>query len=559
MDLFPFPLFPDGSLSSSVITTVWVGVMVVAFFNLRLGWVFSGLVVPGYMVPLLLVKPWSAGIVVVDGIITYFIVRFLSERPAFLPYWCSLFGRDRFFALLLVSVIVRLLLDGWVLPIMGEYINIRFGWNIDYRSNLHSFGLIIIALIANQLWKTGFARGVMPLLVTIAVTYVIVRYGLMEFTNFSVGNLRFLYEDLAASVLASPKAYIIVLTTAFLASRMNLLYGWDYNGILIPSLLALQWYQPTKILTTFVEALVILYIARLVLQTPFFTQVNMEGARKLLLFFNISFLMKFALGYLLPEFWPDLKVTDTYGFGYLLGTLIAIRMYDQDLMARLTRATLQTSITAIVAASVVGFALTSFGKTQAWFAATQNFSSGADVILQPEARLSDRLQRDKVLLYQTDPDKLTPSALPQEITRFTGSLLAISNYDGDDHDHDESLRRAATELDAIGYELLLIDGRYAYMRERPPARGRGLFVIDTQAQNDLILEAPAPLDEPGTAEAASVLLRSLGAKGLAIAGTRRNAKPDGSADSLQNRHTLFQVFHRELARSNAVQIRRLDS
>ena len=50
--MFPIELFPPGALSASVITTVWVGVFVVAFFNLRFGWVLSGLVVPGYLAPL---------------------------------------------------------------------------------------------------------------------------------------------------------------------------------------------------------------------------------------------------------------------------------------------------------------------------------------------------------------------------------------------------------------------------------------------------------------------------------------------------------------------------
>ena len=63
MDSWRIPLFPEGSLSASIVTTVWVGVWVVAFFNLRLGWTFSGLVVPGYVVPLLIAKP-SAGAVV---------------------------------------------------------------------------------------------------------------------------------------------------------------------------------------------------------------------------------------------------------------------------------------------------------------------------------------------------------------------------------------------------------------------------------------------------------------------------------------------------------------
>ena len=80
MSFFPLDIFPETSLASSVITTVWVGVLVVGFFNLRFGWVLSGLVVPGYLVPLLLTKPWSAGIVVLEAIITYLLVHGFSER-----------------------------------------------------------------------------------------------------------------------------------------------------------------------------------------------------------------------------------------------------------------------------------------------------------------------------------------------------------------------------------------------------------------------------------------------------------------------------------------------
>jgi len=189
MDLPVLPLFPHGALDSAVITTVWVGVAVVAFFNLRFGWVLSGLVVPGYLVPLLLLKPWSAAVVFIEGIVTYLVVWGFSERLSRLGYWSSLFGRDRFFALVLVSVAVRLLFDGWLLPGIGAWVNAELGLLFDYRNSLHSFGLIIIALIANQFWKTGLVRGLVPMVVTVGVTFLIVRYGLMTVTNFTVSTL----------------------------------------------------------------------------------------------------------------------------------------------------------------------------------------------------------------------------------------------------------------------------------------------------------------------------------------------------------------------------------
>ena len=67
MDWFPLPIFPEGALSASVIVTVWVGITIVAITNLRLGWVLSGLVIPGYMVPILMVKPTVAVVVFADS------------------------------------------------------------------------------------------------------------------------------------------------------------------------------------------------------------------------------------------------------------------------------------------------------------------------------------------------------------------------------------------------------------------------------------------------------------------------------------------------------------
>jgi len=260
--------------------------------NLRFGWAFSGLVVPGYLVPLLIVKPWAAMVVIAESMLTYWTVYGLIAALPRLGLACAFFGRDRFMAMIIVSAIYRVVLDAWALPALGAYLNSTHGIHFDYANNLHSFGLIVICLAANQLWKTGVLRGFVPFAFNIAVTYIIVRFVLMEFTNFSISNLSFLYEDIAASIYAAPKAYIVLVTTAILASRMNLLYGWDFNGIMIPALIALQWYEPTKVLTSVVEAIIILGASVLVLRLPFFAAMTMEGARKLLLFFSVSFAYK---------------------------------------------------------------------------------------------------------------------------------------------------------------------------------------------------------------------------------------------------------------------------
>ncbi len=545
-------IFPVGGLASSVITTVWVGVIVVAFFNLRFGWVLSGLVVPGYLVPLILVKPWVTVIILIESIVTYAIVILLSERLSNRGNWSSLFGRDRFFALLLVSVLVRLVFDVLLLPTIGAWVTETFHWQFDYRSNLRSFGLIIICLIANQFWKTGVIRGLYCLIVTTLITFVVVRYGLLIITNFTVSNLDFMYEDIAASVLASPKAYIILLTTAFLASRMNLKYGWDYNGILLPSLLALQWYQPSKILTSFVEAFVILIIGKLVLRTPLFTRVNMEGARQLLLFFNISFLYRIALGFLLPILLPSFKVTDGFGFGYLLATLLAMRMHDKDIIGRVTRATLQTSLSAVATASLIGFAL--FLLPDRFVSPrVERSEAQVPVMVEQETAFLPRLHDDRVALKQSLALPEIPQPLPREIEIFKTGLEHLQQYIK--NKDQQELEAATFNFDRVRYRLHFLEDRYLYLTERPPSRGWGMYVLDADREKGLVLEVPRALDEQGTLEAATGLFARLQGRALAIAGSPRKANADGSADVLRYRHTFFHTFHRTFADGDVLQVR----
>ena len=233
---------------------------------------------------------------------------------------------------------------------------------MDFRNDFHSFGLLIVALTANLFWKPGFKRGIISLAVPIGVTFLIVRYLLAEFTNFSISNLSYAYEDIAISMLASPKAYIILITTAFIASHMNLKYGWEYNGIMIPSLLALVWYEPLKIIASVFEAMAVLIIASMVLRLPFFKKITMEGARKISLFASMSFLYKFLISYLFLWIAPEKNISDFYGFGYLLTTFMALKMHEKRITAMMIRTTLQTSFLSVVLASLVGFSLTFIPK-----------------------------------------------------------------------------------------------------------------------------------------------------------------------------------------------------
>jgi hypothetical protein len=553
LDILPFNIFPSGSLTSSVIPTVWIGLSVVCFFNLRLGWVLSGLVVPGYLVPLMLINPWSAGVILCEGFITYFLVWFYSGQLSRWGLSNALFGRDRFFMLVLTSIVVRLLLDGWLLPEFGEWFTRHFQISFDYRNHLHSFGLIIVALIANQFWKTGFAAGLPQFFITLGATLVIVRYGLMELTNFGLGDLSYLYEDLASSILATPKAYIVLVSTAFLASRMNLYYGWDFNGILIPSLIALQWYQPVKILATFAESGIILLLSAALLKTPWFQKTTVEGARKLLVFFNVGFVYKIALGYAALAWFPQIKTSDYFGFGYLLSTLIAVKIHDKAILARLTRATLQTSLAAVVIASIVGFSLTLLPITATVLDIQTHPESAATAMESTEQQLSSYLKQEQVELFEIKVNDSFKPPLSNEIDVFSAALGYLLNYL--ETKDPRMLQQAADYFNRVNYQVSRVQQRYLLIHEKKPALGWGVYVLNLATDSKLLVELPAALDEKGIIDAGISLFESLNARGFAISGSSRAARADKSSDVLLNRNSFFHVFHRLIGLHDSLQVR----
>ncbi len=501
MTFFPLTIFPDGGLVSSIITTVWVGVFVLCFFNLRFGWVLSGLVVPGYIVPLLIVKPVAAAVIVIEAIITFALVWLFSEKLSRGRY-PALFGRDRFMGLILASIAVRLVMDGYLLPEFAGWLEDNFDRRFDWQDNLQSFGLVIISLLANQFWKPGLVRGVGAAIVTIGLTYLIVRFGLMEFTNFRMSGVTYMYEGLASSILASPKAYIILTLTAMIASHMNVRYGWDFSGILIPALIALQWYQPTKIITSFAEAIVIYVIARAVLKLPFMANVTLEGGRKLLLFFNISFAWKMLIGWIIVWQGFDVKTTDFYGFGYLLSTLIAIKAHDKDIFPRLARSTLQVSLLGAVFGNIVGFTLSA--------AVSRGFSTEQE---QADAR-SGNVGKLDLLLVEAIGDAHVRRAgarnrplsddAGKALERLVGLLEAGAPASAPDFD-----------MSADGWRLVAVEGgKMAIVRD--DGAGRELLVFNPAAKRNLAVAVPDPTTATGLGLAGAMLQANQDARWLVI-------------------------------------------
>lgn len=552
MSEFVLPIFPADNVAVSLTTTVWIGVLVVAFFNLRFGWPMSGLIVPGYLVPLIIAKPLSAIVIMLEAVLTYAIVRTLSTQGARVAAWTGFFGRDRFFAFVVVSVLVRALLDGWILPLSCQWLDQSYGISLDYQNDVHSFGLLIVALIANYFWKPGLVRGLGPMSCVVGITFAIVRYGLGEFTNLNLGQLHYLYDDIAASLLASPKAYIIIITSAWLASYFNNQYGWEYSGILIPALLSLLWHSPWKIAVTLLEAVLILVIAALVLKLPLWRQMTMKGGRKLVLFFSVCFAYRLIMAHLAPHFQCFEQVTDSYGFGYLLTTLLAIRSHDRGTTVRVMRGTIQASMIGAVAGSSLGFLLM-WVPTQSTASASFNVDAELITATPTNRSLRELIADCKIDLYRKrlPGSYLVPNQM--DIDHFGVGMRHLVDYQINRDEQD--LTTACAMLKRAHFEVMLAEDRYLVVREEMPSRGWGTYVLNLESPQGLLVEVPAPLDEWGTSESGALLFQQLRATSLAIGGTGRRTNEDGSADLLAVPRTLFAAFHHLVGHHNTLQVR----
>lgn len=139
-------------------------------------------------------------------------------------------------------------------------------------------------------------------------------------------------------------------------------------------------------------------------------------------------------------------------------------------------------------------------------------------------------------------DYLIPTQ--NETSAFAGLVLAVEAGD---------LKHAVELAGSTRYQLVryLDQGQdnaanYLLMEETPIRKGWGMYVFREVALNNLIIEAPHPLADKGTARVALDIYRVLKARALLIAGAHRDANRDGSADVANVPTSIFQSVHETL-------------
>lgn len=136
---------------------IGIGVMVSFAFYEIVGFSPGGIVVPGY-IALFLDQPVRILITLAVALLTYFAVKILSN-------YIILYGRRRFLTMVLVSFLLKWLIEEMVIkmPISGI--------------ELRSIGYIIPGLIANEMRR----QGIFPTIYSLAIVSILVRLILLLF------------------------------------------------------------------------------------------------------------------------------------------------------------------------------------------------------------------------------------------------------------------------------------------------------------------------------------------------------------------------------------------
>jgi hypothetical protein len=343
-------VFPPNGLDRSLHVAVLIGLVIGTAFTEVFGWTYAGLVVPGYLATIFIAAPATAIFIIIESIVTYWLVAGVGRWATLVGAWSAAFGRERFYLFIVGAVLVRLLFEGVLVP------RLEAKYGFAHSRELYSVGLVLVPLVSNTFWNAGIIKAFPRVGFVTVLTWVCLVI-LLGTTNLSVSRFQVINESLSFKFLESPKAQIILVIGALLGARNNVKYGWDYNGILVPGLLAVACYEPLKLLTTTIEALIVFGLSKFLMSVPPFSRMLIVGPRRMLMCYITGFVVKIILGFALARFAPGVPMIDYFGFGYLLPSLLAVKMWNKDHIGIVIMPTIQVSVTAFLVGNAVGFGL----------------------------------------------------------------------------------------------------------------------------------------------------------------------------------------------------------
>ena len=213
------PLLPARGLDQSILLPVLVGMLVMLILTETLGWGFVGVVVPGYLASVLAIEPLTGIAIFTEALVTLALARGAASVLSRAEGWTEFFGRDRFFLIVFISVVVRQHDHTWLYPALASAFDGRFGTQVLMEQRFFSVGLVIVPLMANMFWKPDRLDGLIKISTIVLITWGILEFVLLPYTNLSFGSFELTYENAALDFLGNAKAYIILLEVALVVDR----------------------------------------------------------------------------------------------------------------------------------------------------------------------------------------------------------------------------------------------------------------------------------------------------------------------------------------------------
>lgn len=553
-------LFPPQGVDQTIHVAILLGVLALLFLNESFGWVYSGLVVPGYLASLLVLAPLSTAAVMFEAVLTFGLARMLSELASKSGAWSRFFGRERFLLLVFVSVVVRQSSELWVLPEILRWVDGELGTNYRLTRDMSSIGLVLVPLTANMFWKLDLRSGLVQIAVPTLMVFVVLRYVLLPYTNLSFSALELTYENVALDFLSSPKAYIVLLIGALLGARYNLRYGWDYSGILMPALLAVACFSPFRLLTTAVESVALVLIINIILLVPGLRNLSLQGPRKIAFVFTISFFMKFALGWYVGVPDSEAKVSDLFGFGYLVPSLIAVKMLDREAISQILFPAFSVAIVSLVLGSGIGLALDQVAPPP------PVVGDGLALPESPKSTVLSRTPMGVMAIARSRARLDVASEIPlersrDELDRQAELWSAVERWlrSASPADHDAVGKLAAARGMVLQAMPEPIAGRPAYalyeLEERLGAQLGWNTALLIPGAPGPILDVPRPATEPPTAEVAALRCAPVRCKAVIASGLDTKDAGLDVGDALASSQTPHAITLKALRAESIVRFR----
>lgn len=358
------PLLPEHAIDLSLHTSILLGLVVTWVLQEWFGWVFAGFVVAGYLSALALLAPGTLAVVCLESLVTYVIVWALASGLPQAGVWSRVFGRERFLLFLLAAIPVRLAITGVLLPRLQGHLLVA-GWTAEHLgTGLFGVGIVLVPLTANAFWKLGVTRGLVQIGTTSTLTLLAVT-ALASLTNLGFGAFAQTFDALAVHPFESSRVVLVLVCTVFIAAHNNLRYGWDFGGILVPALLSMLAFTPTRYVTTVLEIAVLYGVYSVFLRLPGVNAIDFGGPRRIVSVYAIAWVTKWAGAFAIATLQLGLPLTDLYGFGYLLTSLVVTRCHKTGSFLKTTTPIVWTSLQGIALAMPIAFGLAHLGNLNA--------------------------------------------------------------------------------------------------------------------------------------------------------------------------------------------------